>query len=332
MAKRNPTRIPVTIVTGFLGAGKTTLLNRVLNQAHGRRIGVIINDFGAINIDAELVSHVNDGMVSLANGCICCAIRSDLISAVLKLAHSAEKPEHIIIESSGVTVPDGLKAVFSIPEVTCSVYLNGIVTVVNAEQLMTLPGPELKLAKQQISGSDLILLNRIDLAEQVMIDEAEHYILKIRSGVAVIKTRHCDIPMSILTGFETANKPGLNSPSGKPFDLNHTTSYGVNIEHAELFESYTYDSYQPLNLDSFKQFLQLLPKSVYRAKGMLFTVDKKLKRYIFQLVGRRATIVSESDWNDKPQQTRIVFITQKATVDFCAIKKALDNCRPMLET
>ena len=115
-AKRSKSApIPVTVVAGFLGAGKTTLLNHILTAEHGRRIGVLVNDFGSINVDAEMITEVEDGIVSLANGCICCSIRMDLIRAVLQLAELDDRPEHIVIESSGVADPAGIVKSFSSP-------------------------------------------------------------------------------------------------------------------------------------------------------------------------------------------------------------------------
>jgi len=139
---RRPAPIPVTVVSGFLGAGKTTLLNHVLTAEHGRRIGVLVNDFGAINVDAELIADVQDDMISLANGCICCSIRMDLIQAVLQMAELPEPPEHIVIESSGVANPAGIVKSFLEPEIWGTVQLDGVITVVDAEQTLDLPAKE----------------------------------------------------------------------------------------------------------------------------------------------------------------------------------------------
>ena len=112
-----PAPIPVTVVAGFLGAGKTTLVNQVLQGEHGRRLAVLVNDFGSINIDAELITEVGEGMVSMANGCICCSIRSDLIGAVLRMADLPDRPEQILMESSGVADPAGIVGSFLEPEI-----------------------------------------------------------------------------------------------------------------------------------------------------------------------------------------------------------------------
>ena len=128
MNEVEPTPIPVTIVAGFLGAGKTTLLNHILSAEHGRRIGVLVNDFGSINVDAELIHEVEEGMMTLANGCVCCSIRTDLIQAVLQLAERDDPPEHILIESSGVADPAGVYEAFLQQEIRNSVLVDGVIT------------------------------------------------------------------------------------------------------------------------------------------------------------------------------------------------------------
>ena len=131
-----PVPIPISVVAVSLKKGKTTLLNQILQAEHSRRIAVLVNDFGSISIDAELITEVGDGMVSMANGCICCSIRSDLISAVLKTANLPERPEHILIESSGVADPAGIVGSFLEPEIWDTVQLDGVITVVDAEQAL----------------------------------------------------------------------------------------------------------------------------------------------------------------------------------------------------
>src|SRR6516225_3482399 len=102
--------VPTTVITGFLGAGKTTLLNRILNGDHGLHVAVLVNDFGSINIDADLVVGVESDVISLANGCVCCSIRDDLIEAVLRVLERPERPEYVVLEASGVAEPSGIAA------------------------------------------------------------------------------------------------------------------------------------------------------------------------------------------------------------------------------
>ena len=127
--------IPVTILTGFLGAGKTTLLNRILNGDHGLKVAVLVNDFGSINIDAELVVGVESDVISLANGCVCCSIRDDLRQAVLDVLDRLEKPEYVVLEASGVADPAAIALTFLDEEIRERIRLDSIICVIDAEQV-----------------------------------------------------------------------------------------------------------------------------------------------------------------------------------------------------
>ncbi|MGD8932104.1 MAG: GTP-binding protein [Chromatiales bacterium] len=143
--------VPLTILTGFLGAGKTTLLNHILTGDHGLKVGILVNDFGSINVDAELVVDVEDGMISLANGCVCCQIRDDLIESVADLIDRDEPVEYVILEASGVADPAGIYMTFVDSAYRDKIRLDSVTCVVDADQVFTYDDPDLaKLKLQQI--------------------------------------------------------------------------------------------------------------------------------------------------------------------------------------
>ena len=313
--KTTPTPIPVTVLAGFLGAGKTTLLNHILTAEHGRRIGVLVNDFGSINVDAELITEVEDGMMTLANGCVCCSIRMDLIQAVLRLAERTDRPEHIIIESSGVADPKGVYEAFLQPEIRNDVLVDGVLTVVDAEHALSTPDEEAVLARAQVAGGDLIVLNKTDLVDAATLSNVKDWIREVRPAVQILDASYCRVPIEVLLGVEH-----LEGASPDSHAASHHHDHGLD------FETWSYESQHPLRLGLLQQLLNHLPSTVFRAKGFIYAADKPHSRLLLQLVGRRAVVSVNRPWGEATPQTRLVFIARSGTCDFPAIEQALDRC------
>ena len=323
--------IPITVIAGFLGAGKTTLLHHILTAEHGRRIGVLVNDFGSINVDAELVTDVSDDMISLANGCICCTIRMDLIQAVLQMVNNTERPEHIVIESSGVADPAGIVKSFMDPEIWGTVQLDSVISLVDADQSLDLPYDQARLARAQVVGGDIILLNKIDLVDAEKLARVHEWIKSIRPGAQVFETTQSRLPMEILLGTGLADQ--------KQFEAKREPEVGVHVhevseghdhdhdhDHELLFDTWTYYSAEPLQMAFFQELLHHLPSTVFRAKGFVYSIQEPQTRMVVQVVGRRATITASRPWGDAQPQTRLVFISKHDTVNYPVLKKALDRC------
>ncbi|HQZ99766.1 MAG TPA: GTP-binding protein [Thermoflexales bacterium] len=322
--------IPITIITGFLGAGKTTLLNRILRGNHGLRVAVLVNDFGAINIDAELIVGVEGETVSLANGCICCTIRDDLLNAVLSAINRPEKPEYVVIETSGVSDPFAVASTFLLPQLRQHVFVDGILTVVDAEQARDLRGEQAVLAMDQIAAGDMILLNKIDLVSPAALEEIRAWIREIVPNARILEVTNADAPLELLLSVGEFSADKLASRAAHDV---HTHEAGDEHEHTHthdhslVFSTASYTCDEPLNYAAARKVIDALPAEIYRAKGVLFTQTQPGKRMVLQMVGKRVQLLMGEPWGDEPPQTRLVFIGAGNAIDAADLRRKFDACR-----
>lgn len=316
---------PLTIITGFLGAGKTTLLNRILHAEHGLRVAVLVNDFGAINIDSQLIVGVEGDTVSLSNGCICCTIRDDLLKAVFDLLQRTEPPEYIIVEASGVSDP--LEVALSFRYMR-GVFIDSIISVIDAEQILTLDPEYTVLAMNQIGMADLVLLNKVDLVTPDELEQARAYIRGIIRDSRIIETTNADVPLALLlnVGHFSLERLAQRQPQEvhvhEEADEDH-----AHTDHSLVFQTWSWNNSQPVSYKALKRMVDHLPPSIYRAKGVFFLADAPDQRAVLQVVGRRANLDAQAGgWADETPRSQFVVIGKAGEIDTQDLAHRMERC------
>ena len=320
--------IPVTLLTGFLGAGKTTLLNRILNGEHGLRVGVLVNDFGAINIDTELIEGVEENTINLSNGCICCEIRDDLVVSLEQLLTRAEEIDYVIVEASGVADPEGIVMTFVSPNYEELLRLDSITCIVDAEALFAHGDDQglnwLKL--RQIGFSDMVVLNKTDLVSVDEREVAREWIDQQLRRVRIIEAVRCDVPLEILLAvgrFDPTLAVRGNGDGVQPRKRTH---------HSTMFEKWSFRSDRPIDLQALREMVRReLPAEIYRCKGILYADDDPEKRFSLQIVGRRTEIRELDEWGERTPSSSIVAIGATGELDPDRLTELFERCIPSLE-
>jgi len=317
------TPVPVTIIGGFLGAGKTSLLNHILTNSTGRRVAVLVNDFGDINIDAKLIVSIEGETVSLANGCICCTIRDDLLTEVLRVLGTEPRPEYIVIETSGVSKPVAVAETFLNPSTQGLVDVQNMITVVDAELVVDDTAGFGDIAFDQIIVADMVVINKTDLVSKQQVTDLTQRIEQIVPGARIWETTYGIVPLELI--FHEQVSTAMESFRDGSVAATGTEQKSTGDNHN--FHTWTFRSDERWSFDALERAMSNLPRDIYRAKGIV-QLDLDTGDYgILQMAGRRTTLkLSEPDAHmTAPITTELVFIGESKTVSDERIAAVFDE-------
>jgi cobalamin biosynthesis protein CobW len=337
-------KIPVTVVTGFLGSGKTTLIRHLLKNANGRKLAVLVNEFGAEGVDGDILKSCADAdcpeenIVELANGCICCTVADEFIPTIELLLSRRVKPDHILIETSGLALPKPLLKAFDWPQIRSRITVDGVIALADAEAVAAgrfAPDPAAVEAQRsadanldhetplsevfedQICCADLVLLTKADLAGEAGLQAARAVIAaEMPRAVPMLPVTDGLIDSRLILGLGAAAEDDLTArPSHHDGEAEH--------EHDD-FASVVVELPEIRDIDALVSSIKRLAReqNILRAKGYLAVAGKPM-RLLVQSVGARVQHQFDQPWGVRPRRSRLVLIAERADIDESAIKAGL---------
>jgi G3E family GTPase len=332
-------RIPVTVLTGYLGAGKTTLLNRILSQQHGRRYAVIVNEFGEIGIDGELILNSDEELFEMNNGCICCTVRGDLIRTVHGLLAKDRVFDGILVETTGLADPGPVAQTFFVDGYLRSkTELDSVTTVVDARHIH-LRLKDSREAREQIAFADQIILNKTDLVSEPELREVEARLHSINAIAPIHRTRRAEVNLDAILGrggfdlnrIVDLEPHFLNPPHGEAGHVHGGECNGHGDEdhrHDDEVKSLSLTLDRPMDRRKVARWLTALCKNkgqdILRAKGIIDVKDNN-RRLVFQAVHMILEGDLQREWKPgEPRYSRLVFIGRN--LDAAELKAGFESC------
>ena len=346
MPDHRPTlgKVPATVVTGFLGAGKTSLIRHLLSRANGRRLALIVNEFGDVGVDGEILKGcgieacAEGDIVELSNGCLCCTVADDFVPTIEALLDRPEPPDHIVIETSGLALPKPLVRAFNWPDIRTRVTVDGVVAVVDgpavaagrfaadpaavqaqrrADEALDHDSPLEELFEDQLACADIVLLNKTDLMDDAGIAGVTAALAgDLRRGVKLVRSSHGAVDLAVVLGLEAGAESDLDSrPSHHDLEDDH--------DHDD-FTSHAFEFGEIGDPEALIERLRdaIAAQDILRVKGFL-AVPGKAMRLVLQGVGSRLDSYFDRDWSPGEARSSRLVVIGLAGLDRAAVETAL---------
>ncbi len=309
---------PILLISGYLGAGKTTLINRLLSEPRGRRLAAVVNDFGAINLDAALLASVSDDVISLKNGCVCCSLLGDLLQTLSAILRRNPPPDGIVIETSGLSNPAEIVRTLLDPVIWKEAALETVICVADARSLVDQPGlADDPLWQSQLAAADFVALSKTDLVSAAERDGMRARIRRRKADHVIHDMIDGHLAPELLFAADVVRSPPAAGTT-------HASA-------PDAFETLSWISNVPLVMAKFQAVIGQHAGVLVRAKGFVTVAERPNDPMLFQLVGSRATIGRAPARAVKGQAAQLVFIAKSGTLVEAGLTASLARCRVDIE-